>query len=329
MDIKKIDSNTKESIMLHEGIKWVDLDNEFLRGTAFQNGFVRLGKDHFVSKQIEVLKKHPSGMNITFRTDARSIAVKAKLVGPSYMAHMTAVGQVGFDLYEKKGEQFCFLATTKINQAAYEVTLAQQKSGSVREYRLYFPLYQQLEEAYLGLPEEASLEWVKPNQDKIVVYGTSITQGGCATRPGMSYTNILDRITDYEWINLGFSGSAHLEKEMISILNAIPKKALILEVDANNTLESLKESLPWFLAHLTGKPVYLITHFPMFPFTMELEEKKAFQQTMKNCIVLDGEKLLQDLGYEGTVDGVHLTDLGFYHLALKLKEIILDKGGQQ
>lgn len=326
MDIKKIDKNMDDSKnSASSQVKYVDLNNEYLRGVAFYNGFKRLGVNDFVSEKVNVLQKHTSGLNITFKTNSSFIKVKALLDGPSYMAHMTATGTIGFDLYVQIDGRFIFLNTTKINKADYDIVLVDNLPREERVYRLYFPLYQSVKEAHLGLDSMATIKFIKEKQERVVIYGTSITQGGCATRPGMSYTNILDRNLPYEIINLGFSGSAHLEMEMADILNRIDCKHLILEVEANNTKDDLVHKLPVFLEKLQAKSIFLISHFPYTMSLIEAQTKETldflrdFQSKMMKVTFIDGNALLCELGYEDTVDGVHLTDLGFYVLANKLK----------
>lgn len=326
MDIKTIDKNMQDSnneAYINE--KYIDLNNQYLRGVAFQNGFCRLDKNDFVSEHVKVLQKHTSGVNITFTTNSTFIKIKALLDGASYMAHMTAIGQIGFDLYVKMNNKWVFLSTTKINKPTYEVLLVDNLSQAMREYRLYFPLYMGVNKAFIGVESKAEFSFYKEDQPKVVIYGTSISQGGCATRPGMSYTNILDRMLDYEFINLGFSGSAHLELEMADILNRINAKHLILEVEANNTFEGLINKLPVFLKALKAKSIFLISHFPLAKELINAKTKedlaflRAFQKQMEGVTFIDGNAILQDLGYDETVDGTHLTDLGFYMLAQRLK----------
>jgi|SRR5690554_301290 len=328
MNIKEIDKNLKESSNTDSKVKYIDLNNQYLRGLAFNNDFKRLDDKYFVSKSVNALQKHPSGVNITFKTNSKTLKIKATLDGKGYMAHMTAVAILGFDLYYKHEGKFVFVSTTKVDQANYEVVLLDDIDDSEKVFRLYFPLYRALEAAYIGIEEDAKIEFIKEEAEKVVVYGTSITQGGSVTRPGMSYTNILERMLDYEFINLGFSGSAHLEEEMTDVINAIDKKYLILEVEANNTHQSLVEKLPKFLDKLKDENIILISHFPHAQALLKKSLKEAidknykFQKQFKNVLFLDGRKLLEKLNYEETVDGVHLTDLGCFHLACELKQYL-------
>ena len=329
MDIRVIDKNMAGLENSNSSdIKYYDLNNEFLRGRAFNTGLHRLRQTDIVSKNVEVLQKHPSGFNISFKTNANKIKIRVKMATKAYMNHMTAVGQIGFDLYYKNNDKYVFLATTKVNAVEFDITLVEGMDDSNKEFRIYFPLYAECLSAEVGINEDAEIEFIKEDKEKVVIYGTSISQGGSATRPGMSYPNILDRITNYEYINLGFSGSAHLELEMADILNEIDKKYLILEVEANNSQESLMNKLPGFIEKLQCDKIFLISHFPETITLLKQDYQKVFrenaefQRSMDKVTFIDGYELLKELDYDGTVDGIHLTDLGFYLLAQKLKEIL-------
>lgn len=329
MDIKNIDKNMKENIVTnHKQIRWIDVSTLPLRGLAFNNHYNRLDNSDYVSDKVEVLQRHSSGVNLTFSSNTQAIYIKARLASRSYMAHMTAVGQIGFDLYYKDQNQFIFIATTKVDKKEYEVCFVEGMERNERTFRLYFPLYMQVESVEIGINEGATFNAIKENQNRIVIYGTSISQGGCATRPGMSYSNILERMVNYEVINLGFSGSAHLELVMADIINKIPHHILILEVEANNSEEALHKNLKNFIDQCQSKRIFLISHFPYGLAKLKtdikgmIQRNKALQKQMPHVIFIDGEKVLQKYGYDETVDGTHLTDLGFWELAKHLQEII-------
>ncbi len=333
MNIKTIDPNMKENINTDQECQWINLKNEYLRGMLYNNffekGYDRLRKDIFINDNIEYLRKCPSGVNISFITNSSFIKIKAKVSGIAYMAHMTAVGTIGFDLYYKNKNNYIFISTTKVNRDEYEVVLVKELDSKDKEFRLYFPLYINLEDAYIGIETKCHFEFFKPIQNKIIAYGTSITQGGCATRPGMSYTSIMDRHLNFEIINLGFSGNCKLEEEIAELINSTSKKYLILEVEANSpSPEVMHEKLSNFLKLIYDTKVILITHFPEGMTVLNEKIRKLqkrffdIQKKMKNIIVINGKNLLKELNYEGTVDGVHLTDLGFYIVAKKLIKII-------
>lgn len=332
-DIREIDTNMKENISFgDDNISWYSLNNKYLMGSAFHNNFERLEKDTFVSENIEVLKKHPAGMYIDFKTNSPFIKIKALLSGAAYMSHMTAVATIGFDLYYRYNNKWVFISTTKINSKEYTVDLLKNIDEGMKEYRIYFPLYQALNEAYIGVEFDSFFEFLREEKERILIYGTSISQGGCASRPGMAYSSILGRLLDMEVINLGFSGSCKIEDEMLNIINKIDKSILILEVEANSpSVDVLRERMTFFLNNLKNRDcfdIYLISHFADSMCLINSKYNKNqkdfynLQKSFNDVIFLDGSQLLSDLNYEGSVDGVHLTDLGFYELANKLAGII-------
>jgi hypothetical protein len=82
----------------------------------------------------------------------------------------------------------------------------------------------------IGVPEDKNFSPLPLNKKKpIVVYGTSIAQGACASRPGMAWTAILGRRMNIPLINLGFSGNGKLEKEMLDLIAEIDAEVYILD----------------------------------------------------------------------------------------------------
>ena len=327
---KNMKNNDFESIKEND-VTFYNLNNDYLLGQAFRNDFKRLENIH-VSDNVDILKKHPSGINIIFQTDSKNIKLKAKLAGPAYMSHMTSVGTIGFSLYVLNKDKWAFLGATKVLNKEYTANMISNMDKKMRTYRIYFPLYQELIDAYVGVDEKAKFEFVKPKMDNLVIYGTSISQGGCATRPGMDYGAILGRLLNLNVINLGFSGSCKIEEVMTDEINKIDKKYLILELESNSpSYEHMKTHLTYMLENLKDKDkfdIYLISHFADTEVLVNKNLKRyregfrQLQASFPYVKFIDGEKLTKSLGYEGTVDGVHMTDLGFYDLAHKLAKII-------
>lgn len=327
---KNMKNNDLESIK-ENNVTFYNLNNDYLLGQAFRNDFKRLENIH-VSDNVDILKKHPSGLNIIFQTDSKNIKLKAKLAGPAYMSHMTSVGTIGFSLYVLNKDKWAFLGATKVLNKEYTANMISNMDKKMRTYRIYFPLYQELIDAYVGVDEKAKFEFVKPKMDNLVIYGTSISQGGCATRPGMDYGAILGRLLNLNVINLGFSGSCKIEEVMTDEINKIDKKYLILELESNSpSYEHMKTHLTYMLENLKNKDkfdIYLISHFADTEVLVNKNLKRyregfrQLQASFPYVKFIDGEKLTKSLGYEGTVDGVHMTDLGFYDLAHKLAKII-------
>jgi lysophospholipase L1-like esterase len=341
MDIKKIDLNMATNYLSVDRVNWIQVNNDnfVLKGGLFfkeNKSFHRLPKTIETRPNLIALGKHSSGIYFDFKTNSTAISLKVDILSKAYMAHMAATGQNGFDLYFKNKGKWIFLATTKVNFESYALTLIKDLKPALREYRLYFPLYNEVKDIYLGIDEDASIKKIASKEERIVFYGTSITQGGCATRPGINYTSLLGRKLNLEAINFGFSGNCHLDKAMLDILKEIKNmKYLILEPESNLTNEMLEEKLPPFLKELKNSlkktEIILISAFPQ-PVTLIKDEakenylkRKEFQKQLcldLNVRFLDGFEILKKLNYEETVDGIHLTDLGFYNLYLYLNRYL-------
>jgi lysophospholipase L1-like esterase len=232
-----------------------------------------------------------------------------------------------------------------MREVEYEVTLFQHKQAEPRYFTLNFPLYQGVNELHVGLDAGAAVDAPPPyaTAGPIVFYGTSITQGGCACRPGMAHTNILSRMLNAQVINLGFSGNGKGEPEVARVVAEIAKPALlVLDFDANvSTLDLLKARLPEFIRILRDShPATPILVISRPPFASDLHKESAMQDKLDraefhrrtverrraagdaNIHFCDGSTLMGEDFHECTVDGVHPTDLGFWRMAEALRPVI-------
>ena len=218
--------------------------------------------------EVEALATNTAGGQVRFRTDSRRVAVRVKLAGEHGMDHMPATGQCGFDCYA--GEPFAqhYCATARFNRGTteYESLLLQAPDRQPRYVTLNFPLYQGVQEVLVGLETDAQLLPPPPYADDrpVIVYGTSITQGGCASRPGMAYTNILSRRMNRPFINLGFSGNGRGDPEVAEAIAEIPHPAgFVLDYEGNARMEALRNTLPNFIATLRAAhpktPILVLT----------------------------------------------------------------------
>src|SRR5690606_8986301 len=159
------------------------------------------------------LSRNSTGLKVRFRSDAPEIKVKYVVSERLEMPHMPATGVSGVDLYAKDQDGKWIWSAGKYSfgdTITYHFNnLKPSKVG--REYTLYLPLYNSVKWMDISVPRQSAFVPHRPGKEKpIIVYGTSIAQGACATRPGLAWTNILDRRLDVPLINLAFSGNGKL-----------------------------------------------------------------------------------------------------------------------
>ncbi len=290
------------------------------------------------------LSKNSAGLQMRFQTNASEIIIKYQVTGSLQMPHMPATGVSGIDLYSKTIDGGWLWAAGRYSFGDtityhFKNLLPNDQHVNNREYTLYLPLYNSVKWMEITVPKEAMFKPLRVRSDKpIVVYGTSIAQGGCASRPGLAWTNILARKLDRPVINLAFSGNGRLEKEMIDLLSEIDAKMYVLDCLPNLTSPDyyatgeLKKRLVESITELQNKkpyiPILLADHDGYTDGDINPVRKneyvstnKVFIQTfdslvaagVKNIFRLSKEAINQDI--ESTVDGTHPNDIGMMHYA--------------
>ena len=294
---------------------------------------------------IDGLADCTAGGQIRFTTNSTRILVRVLLGGLAYMNHMPATGQCGFDCYvgASGNQRFTGCAKYDIKQDNYECLLFKQDAPAMREVTLNFPLYIGVKNIMVGL--DAGSEAVKPaplkNHGRCIFYGTSITQGGCASRPGLAYTNIISRLLGIECVNLGFSGCGRGEEFMARLMASIPDPACyILDYEANVNAGMMQKTLPGFIEVLrTGNPGVPLLLASRIRFAQDgfLKESAGDSEACrkiqsdavkaiggKDVAFLDGSRILGSDFDECTVDGVHPNDIGFMRIARAFAPVMAD-----
>ncbi|MFE0558529.1 SGNH/GDSL hydrolase family protein [Paenibacillus sp. NPDC058910] len=301
----------------------------------------------YIRPEVDALANCTSGGQIRFRTNSRSVSVRVCLTAGSSMYHMPPTGECGVDAYIGGPGHWLHAGTARFQagQVEYESSIFDSETSAARSFLLNMPLYQGVEEIWIGLEPGAEV-WAPESYDsskKVIVYGTSITQGGCASRPGMSYTNIVSRRFHLEFINLGFSGNGKGESELAVLAAQIPEPAcLVIDYEGNaGSTESYRQTLPLYIETYRKVhpevPIILISRIRhgAESFKPEILEgrlaRKKFQMDLirqlteagdQNLTFVDGSDWLGDDPGETTVDGVHPTDLGFKLMADRLEPVL-------
>ena len=295
------------------------------------------------------LGKCSAGLAIRFCSDSRAISVRWETLTDRNMNHMAPTGIKGLDLYCFENDVWTYMNTARPTAKKSEVTIISNMEKKERELMLYLPLYDGIISVEIGIDSSANIWLPKldlPRQTKpVVAYGTSILQGGCASRPGMAHTNILSRRWNCEVINLGFSGNAHLDYEIAELMAECDASLYILDFMPNVSVKQISERTEKFYRILRDQrpetPIIFIEN-PIYPHTkydLNMQNTVREKNTALHA-VFDGLKAKKEeniwlipsaemIGTDGeaTVDGIHFTDLGFMryadYLYLKIQEKVL------
>lgn len=296
--------------------------------------------------QLTELMRHTAGGMIRFRTDSQKIHIRAELQSSAYMSHMTPAGQCGFDCYLRAPEQqeWFFAGVTKfpLHDKSYNCCVFSQPEKRLWEVMLYFPLYIGVDEVQIGLDDNAMIDRCTgfSREGSIAFYGTSITQGGCASRPGMAYPAILGRMLDCEVYNLGFSGNGMADPCLAPVFASIRGlRLLVVDVEDNaGPAGFLEQNLPVFLDEVRkvscDLPVLVISGARQCREHWDcafLKKKRSWHEYQRNEVLRrrkQGDNRISfcdglDETGDATIDGIHLTDIGFQKLADALYSVIL------
>jgi len=287
-----------------------------------------------VRKPVWDLSKNSAGISIRFNTNSSSVKVKWALLNDTKMNHMAETGIKGVDLYCKVNGVWTYVNTGRPTAKENEASLISSLSPGEREFKLYLPLYDGTTKVEVGI--ESGSTMTKPAADKklpIVFYGTSILQGGCASRPGMVFTSIISRKLNVDCINFGFSGNGRMDPPMAELISGIKASYYVIDCLPNMTAKQVTDSvIPLAKTIRTKNPKTPIVFVENVEYTRaifqtsllnSMNEKNQALKTEFDKLVKGGMKDLIYISaagsigtdYEGTVDGTHLTDLGFLRYA--------------
>ena len=300
-----------------------------------EEGYYRVPHDLAAETNIGVawLYLCTAGGRVRFRTDSDRVSLRAGMRNVSKMPHFAFSGSAGFDLYADNVYIGTFVPPLDVETGfVSELFIG---SGGMREITVHFPLYSGVTELELGFPPGCALCEAEPYRvkDPVVYYGSSITQGGCVSRPGNSYDNILSRLLSCDHVNLGFSGSAKGEKCMAEYIAGLRMSAFVLDYDHNAPDPAYLEAThgPFFRAVREKNPflpVFFLSRPQPNPTKEDLLRRDIIKHTWETAkrggdgkvFFIDGTEMLNIFGGDsGTVDNCHPNDLGHYCMAKALE----------
>lgn len=335
-----------------QGWPHTQLDSPYDRLPAKAEGIVR--------EAVWGLSRHTAGVYLSFATNAEEIRVRYQTNSRYEMPHMPATGVSGLDLYVRNPDdqallwcrgKYAFRDT--ITYIYSNLNTRNPSPGKIYEYNLYLPLYNTVKWMEIGIPQTSDVKSSSVDDQKpILVYGTSIAQGGCASRPAMGWTSIVQRGLDRPVINLAFSGNGRLEEEVIDLIDEVDAGLYIMDCLPNLTSEETypDEELRHRITHSVQTlrkthpetPILLASHAG---YSDDLVSAGAFDRVDRinqileqtfHSLIQDGVKKLYymprdefKMCMDCTVDGTHQTDLGMQYYAdaylRKIRQILSDE----
>lgn len=347
--IEKLDPNFAAT-EVEDAVQWHDAYSLGVQGQGWQDtseAFCRLPDkaEGVVRDPVWELSRHSAGLYVDFVTNADTISarwsVRFEAMG---MPHMPATGVSGMDLYAREDNgrwRWAGVGRPDVFPNT-ETVLASDIAGGSREYRVYLPLYNGTTSLEIGVPKGATITTPEYSSARkpIVYYGTSILHGGCAARAGMAYPSIIGRWLDWPGINLGFSGNGQAEPEVAQLLAELDPEIFVIDCAPNLTTPLITERVGPLLETIHAArpqtPIVLVENVVYQRAWLQAPENRAHEaknaavravyeeligKGINNLHYVPGDDLLGRDG-EGTVDGVHPTDVGFLQMAQVIEPVL-------
>ena len=234
----------------------------------------------------------------------------------------------------RRGSVMCY----ELSDGRYESAVSFEEK-KMRQITLCFPSFVNIRDLFIGLDKDAILTEAARyvNDLPVVFYGSSITQGACASRSGNTYPNILSRRFSFDYVNLGFAGACKAEEPMIDYLCTLPMQLLVYDYDHNTPsveflrethlrgLRRLREAHPDLPIVLLSKPNQHNGKAEAIKRMRVIEESYRVLQKESTAPVhfIDGQQIFESHDREMmTMDNTHPTDLGFYCMAEALYPVM-------
>lgn len=347
--IGDLDPEMKANKPAADGLVWHDVTEWGVEGRILPDQprdrwfdrFPKSANGH-VTPAVWNLSRDSAGMMVRFKTDATEIHVHYKLMDAGLaMPHMPATGVSGIDLYARdKDGKWKWVMVTKPNKQEMKTAIIKGLAPGMREYAAYLPLYNGVEFVKFGVKPDAKFEGLAPREKPIVFYGTSITHGACASRPGMVHTAILGRWFDRPVVNLGFSGNGKMDKEVGDYLVQLDPAAYVIDCLPNMNAAAVTQRCVPLVKQLRAArpdtPIILVedrrnTNDWILPARHEHHTqnhaalKAAYEELKKAGIqhlaYIEGDTLYGD-DTEGATDASHASDLGFMRQAEAFQPVL-------
>ncbi len=345
-DIGTIDKNLKvETTLTETDIQFHDTRKAPFRIYGLTDPslvpFRRLPSDlaDQVNEQVSILSTNTSGVRVRFRTNSEYVAIKAVMPTITHFPHMPFTGSSGFDMYLYCNgiQKYCKTFVPPMDMTDGYESVAHFGDREEKDIVINFPLYNDLSDLFIGLQEGASLTEGSEYrfQKPILYYGSSITQGGCASRPGNCYQSIISRRYDMDYLNFGYSSGARGEENIIEYLAQLDSSIFVMDYDHNapsidhlskthsRALEIIRKYKPDLPVIIISRPDIRLDDIRQ-DYTYSIVRRDIIHSTYFNALAngdgnvyfIDGYSLFGGEGHDScTVDDCHPNDLGFWRMA--------------
>ena len=352
MDIRELDSNFLKVRVKEQDIVWKNaLETPFsLHGIYFdkEEGWYRrmpysVAKD--VNPGVAFLSRNSAGGRLRFKTDSPYVAIRAEVYSCKPTNNLGVTAMTAFSLYENKQFQAFKGPDNDEVQAAKESSFSfeemfYRRNKGLCDFDVYFPSYNSVKTLYIGIKEGTNVYPADEYENKkpVVFYGSSITQGGCASHSGNDYISMMSRWLGFEYVNLGFSGNAKGETKMAEYIASLDMRAFVYDYDHNApNAEHLQATHAPMYEIIREKhpdlPIIIISK-PDVHASMESSAKRRdviyatyekAKQRGDNVAFIDGGTLFGEAWEMCTVDACHPNDLGFYNMAKAIAPVLAEK----
>lgn len=352
VDISKIDVNFATVSAEREDAVFYDVRREpfeiyGLYGARTEPVFKRLPDEIGLNTNegIKGLYLHTAGGRVRFSTDSDYVIIRAFMSKTTEFGHMTRLGVRGFDLYVdgEGGSSYynSFIPPQNIDGGFEAIIVFKDKAK--RNLTVNFPLYNRLEALYVGLQKDAFVGGGAryANELPVVFYGSSITQGGCASRPGNCYQNIISRRLNMDYTNLGFSGNGRAEDIIVDYMAKLPMSVFVSDYDHNapnvdylrathyKMYEKIRAANPDLPYIMISRPDFYkpdskgLADSVARRAVIEESYRRAVENGDENVYYIDGETFFAgELMDCCTVDTCHPNDLGFSRMAKVIGDLL-------
>lgn len=332
-NIAEIDKNFAIPTKIErDGLVYHNIEELSVHGVKLIDGMYRRMKQDdalAVSEKVALVSQNTAGGRVRFVTDSPYIAIYVKYASVFLIPNYSLSATAGFDLYSGKRYIGCYIPPIDTKDT-FESVIDLEDELQGKEYTINFPICADIKEVYIGIKEGCILKKASDYSIKkpVVFYGSSTTQGGCASRPGNIYENIVSRALDCDYLNLGFGGNALGEEAIAKYIANLGMSAFVYDYDYNaptpEHLDSTHEKMFKIIRESNPDLPIIILSAPKYYLNADDEKRvaiieKTYQNAInngdKNVRFIKGKDMLSSVKDVALADNIHPGDIGFNSIA--------------